>query len=252
MLSPRCDGDDDPATSKRRRVPAVVRLALAGSLVAGLIITFSSGVRSGAPVVGLTGRVSGAASGPSVQLVSASIPVGQDPSFPISGSVDGLAPGVRSRLAVTISNPFAFPIRVIQLTVVVGDPSGPCVGKDLEIEPFRGPLPVPARGRATTDLGVTLSPRSPDACQAATWGLVSRGQAVMVNNSGGPGSSPPLAEPGATVSPESSGSGLPVTGLALSALIAVAAVLLAGGAALLLAQRRRSASSHPAQDSRAP
>jgi hypothetical protein len=250
MLSPRPDGDDDPAAGSRPRGPALVRLALAGSLVAGLIITFSTGVGSGAPVGGSIGLVSGAASGPSLQLVSASIPVGHDPSFPISGSVEGLAPGVRSRLAVTISNPFEFPIRIIQLIVVVGDSPGNCSGKDLEIEPFRGPLQVSARGRTTTYLGVTLSRRSPDVCQAATWRLIYRGQAVMVNASGGAGTSPPLAEPGA-VSPKSSGSGLPVTGLALSVLIAVAAVLLAGGAAILLAQRRRSASSHPAHDSRA-
>jgi hypothetical protein len=216
-----------------------VRCAFAGSVWAGLIITLAAGVGPSAAAGPLT-PVSGAASQPGLELMAASAPVGQDPSFPISGSVQGLAPGVRSQLAVAISNPFEFPIRIIQLTVLVGDAPGPCVGKDLEIEPFRGPLQVPAGGRATTYLGVTLSDSSPDVCQAAAWPLTYRGQAVMVNASGGGGTSTPVAKPGAP-SPESSGSGLPLTGLTLWVLIAVAVVPLVGGAGILLVQRSRSA-----------
>jgi hypothetical protein len=228
-----------------------VRFAVAGAFVAGLIISVPAGVGSGAPAGPTVRFVSNAAGQARPQLMATSIPVGQDPSFSISGSVQGLAPGVRTRLAVAISNPFAFPIRVIRLTVVVGNAAGPCGGKDLQIERFRGPLQVPARGRAITYLSVTLSDSSPDVCQAASWPLAYRGQAVMVNASGGGGTSTPVANPG-EASPKPSGSGLPLTGLTLSVLITVAVVLLVGGAAILLVSRRRSAAARPTQDSRAP
>jgi hypothetical protein len=250
MFSSRYDGDEDPVGRSRRRGSALVRFALAGSVVAGLIITIPAVVGPGA-AAGPSTLVSGAAGQAGLQQMAASMPVGQDPSFPISGSVQGLAPGVRSQLAVAISNPFEFPIRIIQLTVVVGDAPRPCVGKDLEIEPFRGPVQVPARSRATTYLGVTLSDSSPDVCQAATWPLTYRGQAVMLNASGGGRASTPVAKPGAP-SPESSGSGLPLTGLTLWVLITVAVVPLVAGAGILLVQRCRAAAARRTYESRAP
>ena len=167
---------------------------------------------------------------------------------------------MRSQLTVIISNPFPFPIRIMQLTVVVGDAPGPCVGRDLDVQPFRGPLQVPARGTATTRLGVVLSDSSPDLCQAVTWPLTYHGQAVQANASGGGGAAPLGAgrtgtsgqNPGQT-SAEPSGTGLPLTGLTVSILITTAAVLLAGGAAILLAQRRRRSGVAPrTEDSRAP
>jgi hypothetical protein len=236
-----------------------VRSALAGWAVAALVITTPTVVGMGAPAGRSPTSATGTSSDASFRLIAASLPVGQDPTFPIRGSIQGLAPGVRSQLAITISNPFPFPIRVVQLTVVVGNADGPCMGKDLEIQPFHGPLQIGAGATATTSLGVTLSNRSPDVCQAATWPLAYRGQAVQVAASSGGAAAPPASggtdNPGPSAEPASAapGRGLPLTGLAVSTLIAAAALLLAGGAAILLAQRRRrSGLARLTEDSQAP
>ncbi len=237
-----------------------MRLALAGCVVAVLIVTVAAVLGTGAPGGRPAVLATGAARPAGLRLIAASLPVGQDPTFPISGSIQGLAPGVRSQLAVTISNPFRFPIRVVQLIVVVGNAGRPCEGTDLEIEPFHGPLQIPARATGTTRLGVILSNSSPDVCQGATWPLSYHGQAVQVPASSG--SAGALPADGGTVtsgshlgqtSPEPSGGRLPLTGLMVSTLIIAAAVLLAGGAAILLAQRRRrSGRARVTEESRAP
>ena len=258
MRSRRRD-DGGPVTRSRRKGRALVRLALADCVVAVLIISVPAVAGVGAPHGRSPTSAAGASHQTSLRLMAASLPVGQDPSFPISGSIQGLAPGVRSQLAVTISNPFPFAIRIVQLTVVVGNAEGPCMGTDLEVQPFRGPMQIRARAMATTHLGVILSNRSPDVCQAVTWPLAYRGQAVEVPASGGDAAAPPPgggtatpAQPPGPTSTASGGGELPVTGLAAATLI-TAAVLIAGGAAILLAQRRRrSGRPRLTEDSRGP
>jgi hypothetical protein len=209
------------------------------------------GALAGLALIGLIGS-------PSV-LAANAVPAGKDPPFTISGSVDGLAPGVGSQLPLTVSNPYDFPIKVTTLTVGAGDAGGPCLGKSLEVQPLGGTVQVPARGSATTLLAVTLLKSSPEICQQATWPLTYGGQAVRVSSAaggGGTGTGPsgsegsgtgtsggsaggtPIGSPGQTGNGPSS-TGLAFTGLTLWILIAAAAALLISGAAILLAQQRR-------------
>jgi hypothetical protein len=235
------DGGGSAARS-RRDAPALLRAALAGFVLA---------------TVGITSAV---ASGATSVAAAATPPAGQDPPFSINGSVTGLAPGVGSQLPLTISNPFNFPIRVVTLTVAVGDAGASCLGKNLQVQPLQRSVPVPARGSATTLLPVTILSSSPDVCQQAAWPLTYGGQAVRVSSSaggggtgigpsgnGGTGTGPsgsatgdtPIGSPAQTSNGPTS-TGLAFTGFALWILVAAAAALILAGAALLVAQRRRS------------
>ena len=215
-------------------------------MVTGLTVTVPAGGATGAPAGQSPTSATAAAREPAHVGLTNRKSVGEDPSFAIRGSVSGLAPGVTSQLVLKIANPFGFPISVTGLTVTVGDAGGSCVGQDLHVQPFHGPLQVPAHGTATTLLQVTLSNSSSNTCQAATWPLAYSGQAVEVGTSGGGGetavsgsgtSGASLGNPGQN-STAPGGTGLPATGLALWVLTALAAVLLVLGAAVLLAQRR--------------
>jgi hypothetical protein len=248
----------DSAARSRRGAPALLRVALAGFVLAGLSTTVP--VASGAVAAPMAaGAPTGAGGERGYVLTADSMPAGKAPPFTISGSVNGLAPGVGSQLPLSITNPFDFPIRVVTLTVAAGDAGGSCLGSNLQVQPLPGPVQVPARGSATALLAMTLSNRSPDVCQQATWPLTYGGQAIRVSSSAGgggtstgpsgsqgsgPGASggaaggSPIGSPGQTGNGPSS-TGLAFTGLTLWILIAAAAALLISGAAILLAQHRR-------------
>jgi hypothetical protein len=241
----------------RRGAPALLRVALAGFVLAGLSSSVPAAAGAAtAPVA--TRAPTGAGGEPDHVLGADSMPTGKAPPFTISGSVNGLAPGVGSQLPLSISNPFDFPIRVVTLTVAVGDAGASCLGQSLQVQPLRAPVQVPARGSATALLAMTLSNRSPDVCRQATWPLTYGGQAVRVSSSaggGGTGTGPPGNEGSGTgtsggtaggspislggTSNGPSSTGLAFTGLTLWILIAAAAALLTSGAAILLAQHRR-------------
>jgi hypothetical protein len=90
---------------------------------------------------------------------------GAGPGFHISGSMDGLQPGLRRPLTVGLSNAGASAIRVTSITVTVGAASPECSGDLLSIEPLDRATVVPAGGAATATVFVTLAASAPDACE---------------------------------------------------------------------------------------
>jgi hypothetical protein len=99
--------------------------------------------------------------------------------FTISGQVDGLYPGARRGLVLTVANPNNFVISVQTLTVTVRAPSASgCPASTLSVAPFSGSLLVPANGTAARSVLVTMSPTAVNACQDVTFPLVYSGTAV--------------------------------------------------------------------------
>jgi hypothetical protein len=231
VKAPHHGDGGDSATRSRRGASALLRAALVGFVLADLGITV--------PV----------ATGATASAAGAAVPVATDPPFTISGSVNGLAPGVGSQFPLTVSNPYDFPIKVTTLTATVGDAGASCLGQSVQVQPLRHPVQVPARGSAIALLAVTLSNSSPNVCQKATWPVTYGGQAVMVSSpagggadssasSGGSAGGTPIGDPPGTSNGPSI-AGLAFTGLTLWILIAAAAALILSGAAVLLAQHRR-------------
>jgi hypothetical protein len=126
-----------------RLLSAVAALALAALLVVAL-------AQSGAP-----GKA-----GPRVR-----------PPLRVTGGLRSLYPGARRRLPLVVWSNRGFRIRVVSLTVRVGNARRGCGRKYLRVGPFRQRLVVPPHGFRTVDLPVTMLPGAPDACKRATFPL---------------------------------------------------------------------------------
>lgn len=98
-------------------------------------------------------------------------------TFDITGSVSGLLPTISSTLDITIEHTGPRPIRVIDLTIAIGDPPGPCAPEDLVLVPPALPIDVPARDEVTVVVEARLADGVRDACQGATWDLTYTGTA---------------------------------------------------------------------------
>lgn len=113
--------------------------------------------------------------------------------FPISGTVDSLAPGVTRPLNLLLGNPYNFAIRVTAVDIAVRADTGNegCDGPtNLRVtRPFSVPVTVPANSTRSLDqLGVAPADRpqltmpnlavDQDACKGATFSLAFSGQAV--------------------------------------------------------------------------
>jgi hypothetical protein len=99
--------------------------------------------------------------------------------FKVTGSVEGLAPGVPGVLRVKIRNPYRRAMRVVSLKVSVRDANPRCTRWNLDVRPFRGPLVV-ARGRTgIARLSVRMPVTSAPECWGARFPLDFRARAVV-------------------------------------------------------------------------
>ena len=112
--------------------------------------------------------------GTSIPAPAAEVRAGQ---FTIRGRVSHLYPGESTRLVLTVTDPFAFPITVTSLTTTVGNASAPCVAANLHVGGFSGALRVAAGRSRTVGVQVTLRRSTPDACQGRTFPLTYHGLA---------------------------------------------------------------------------
>lgn len=101
------------------------------------------------------------------------------PGFRITGSADGLLPGIPGSLTVTVRNPYRFRIRVTALRASVRDARG-CSAGNLKPVALRRPFVVPARGSRRFLLPISLAADAPNACQDARFRLVFSGRAAKL------------------------------------------------------------------------
>ena len=126
-----------------RLLPAVVAVALAAPLVVALAQNRAPGE-----------------TGPRVR-----------PALKVTGGVRSLYPGAHRRLALVVSNNRAFRIRIVSLTVRVGNARRGCGGRYVRVGRFRRRVLVPPRGFRTVEFPVTMVPSAPNACKRATFPL---------------------------------------------------------------------------------
>lgn len=96
----------------------------------------------------------------------------------ISGHVDGLFPGARTRLRLRVKNrlPVAVVLRSIRTTVSDGAPG--CSGRNLSVARYRGSLRIAAHRSRRVRVRVAMSGSAPDSCQAARFPLRYTGRAT--------------------------------------------------------------------------
>jgi hypothetical protein len=99
--------------------------------------------------------------------------------FRLSGSVDGLYPGARRSLKVTVRNPFARTMRLVALRADVRRANGACSAANVEVQPFRGRLRIPGRRRRIVRLLVMMAPTAAEQCQRARFPIRFRGRAML-------------------------------------------------------------------------
>jgi hypothetical protein len=99
--------------------------------------------------------------------------------FKVTGSVDGLYPGVPGVLRVKVRNPYRRAMRVVSLTARVGDASRRCTRFNLEVGRFRGRLVI-ARGRTgVARLSARIPLTAAPECRGARFPIAFRARAVV-------------------------------------------------------------------------
>jgi hypothetical protein len=126
-----------------RLLPAVAALALAALLVAAL--AQSRGPGRAAPRV--------------------------RPALKVTGGLRWLYPGAQRRVPLVVWNNQGFRIRVVSLTVRVGDAKPGCGRSNVRVGRLRRSLVVPPHGFGTLSLPVTMLRSAPDACKRAVFPL---------------------------------------------------------------------------------
>ena len=164
----------------------VAPTAVVGLAVGGVILQQTTGLfgaePKGAPISAQTpsGQTRGAVAGGSTTPQS---------SFTVRGDVSGLVSGQspEPQLTLAVTNSQNFAIRVTELTVNVGTPTGrhistatPCSAGDLSV-PASTPvaLDIAAGATATYALPIHLAPTAGDGCREASFPLTYGGTAVM-------------------------------------------------------------------------
>jgi hypothetical protein len=97
-------------------------------------------------------------------------------AFSLSGSADGLYPGGKVPLALTIVNPNKQDLMVKTINVVAGD-AGACSAAQLVADSFAGSLLVRKQSRVTVSLDLQMSDEAGNECKGASFPLTYRGTA---------------------------------------------------------------------------
>jgi hypothetical protein len=93
------------------------------------------------------------------------------PALEVTGGLRYLYPGARRPLPLVVRSNRGFRIRLVALTVTVGNAKPGCGRKYLKIGRFRRKLVVPPHGFGTLVLPVTMLRSAPDACKRAVFPL---------------------------------------------------------------------------------
>jgi len=96
----------------------------------------------------------------------------------VTGSLRWLYPGARRRLVLTVGNTRRFPIRVVSLTVGVGNAGPGCQRGNLRAGRLHRSLFVPGRSTRAAVLYVEMLRTAPDACKRAVFPLRFTAQGV--------------------------------------------------------------------------
>jgi hypothetical protein len=99
--------------------------------------------------------------------------------FRLSGSVEGLYPGVRRAMKVTVRNPFARTMLLVSIRGDVGRAGRACSGHNVDVRPFRGRLGIPARRRRVVRMLVAMAPTAAEQCKRARFPIRFRAKAVL-------------------------------------------------------------------------
>jgi hypothetical protein len=94
------------------------------------------------------------------------------PALRVSGGLRFLYPGAHRRLPLVVHSNRGFRIRVVSLTVRIGNARRGCGRKYLKVGRLRRPFVVPPHGFRTLQLPVTMLRSAPDACKRAAFPLV--------------------------------------------------------------------------------
>jgi hypothetical protein len=102
--------------------------------------------------------------------LSLSEPAHAQSSLSITGSLDGLEPGVPGHLTLRLRNAGTNTVAVALLSARVSGASDGCLPSALTVTSWHGRLVLPARGTGSARLPVVLAPASGH-CAGATWQL---------------------------------------------------------------------------------
>ena len=93
------------------------------------------------------------------------------PALTVTGGLRYLYPGARRPLPLVVRSNRSFRIRVVALTVRVGNARRGCGRRYLTVGRFRRRLVVPPHGFRTLSVPVTMLGSAPDACKGANFPL---------------------------------------------------------------------------------
>jgi hypothetical protein len=160
---------------RRRCLAAVLPLAAVGAY-----LLLAGGWESGSAQAAIVGSGGGNGVTEQSQLAEAQPTETADKpnGFMIAGSVHGLYPGKVAALALTVTNPLPFAIKVTSITIVVSDANPGCAAANAMVTSFSGSLAVPKLGSAVATVQFTLFHSAPNACQGAVFPLKYSGEAT--------------------------------------------------------------------------
>jgi hypothetical protein len=106
---------------------------------------------------------------------------GSPAEFSVDGGITGLFPGASRGIALTISNPYAFAIKVTEVSALVKQSSNPaCPLDSLAFDALQNaPVVVPARGTAAATLPVRMRTSADNVCAGLTFTLSYSASAVQ-------------------------------------------------------------------------
>ena len=109
----------------------------------------------------------------------AAVDMAAPPRFQISGGVDGLFPGIRTRLRLSIRNPNPVAIVVRRIHTTVRRAGGTCPPGTIRIQRFKGSRRIPALGVKRVTVTVRMLSNAPDTCAGQRYRLSYRGSATL-------------------------------------------------------------------------
>ena len=110
---------------------------------------------------------------------TAAVNMAAPPRFQISGRVDGLFPGIRTRLRLSIRNPNPVAIVVGRIHTTVRRAGGTCPPGTIRIKRFKGSRRIPALGVKRVTVTVRMLSNAPDTCAGQRYRLSYRGSATL-------------------------------------------------------------------------
>lgn len=99
--------------------------------------------------------------------------------FRVSGSIEGLRPGILRLIDLRVRNPYRRTMRLVSVSARVGAAGRHCTRWNLDVRPFRGRLAIPRARTRVVRLRVELQPTAAPECRGARFPLAFRARAVL-------------------------------------------------------------------------